>query len=275
MENTILTKTNPYPNPPYQDINTRRAAPWTHSPVFLVDPQATVQNSPTAIGFYCTAAQPITMSGNRRTDRENYIATHPGNWNEYDFHHTYSFVDGGREHSTCNGQLVLRRNHNDSKPHTGAVKQYQELYRRYAVRYEDFVASDKYNANENSQLAITDSYSDDELTLFEQTHKVMFPHSLRNVYTGQAKLFSYYRTELGDVETIQEIAPVTSSNPWVCSIDFLLNLQHIKAKLAEIGNPTAVPFAFDPCGNVFIAAGNKIYFFDDECDEITKVTGFQ
>lgn len=49
-----------------------------------------------------------------------------------------------------------------------------------------------------------------------------------------------------------------------------MSLPFMKAKLAEIGDITAVTFAFDPCGNAFIATKSGIVFFDDECDEIKK-----
>lgn len=274
MEKMPLNWTNAYPKPPYEDIATSRPAPWAHAPVFLRDPAATAANSPTGNGFCCTAAGVITMSGNRAADRANYIAQHPGIWANYDFHHTYSFHDGGRNGSWCQGQLVLRTNHNTSKPHTGAVKQYQERYGRYAVAFDEFIELDEYKRNQFSEVRAA-SVLQEELDRFIDSSRLEFPEWLRNVYIGNASLPLYYRTEDGYVESVESAAPLTSQNIWDCSIDFLLTLPHMQAKLAEIGIATAVPFAFDPCGNVFIAAKNEIFFFDDECDIITKVTGIR
>lgn len=50
-------------------------------------------------------------------------------------------------------------------------------------------------------------------------------------------------------------------------MEFLLTLPYFCEKLAELGSK-AFPFAFDPCGNVYIAAGKDVWFLDDECDEL-------
>lgn len=258
--------TNAYPNPPYIDINTNRPAQWAHSPVFIRDAAATPINSPTNIGFCCTNTVQIVMSGSRQTDRINF----GGNWPGYDLHHTYSFVDGGRNNSTCMAQMVLRRDHNVSKPHTGAVKQYQEVYGRYSARLNELMENDSINAADKF-TSLTDCYSANAIDEFEDTMKIELPGWLKNLYTGSVNASRIYSTSDGYIQTIEEIAPLTQQNAIDCPMDYLLTLSHIKQKLSELGCENAVPFAFDPCGNVFVAAGNDIYFFDDECDIIEKV----
>lgn len=272
MKQEIFYKTQPYPNPPYIDIVTGRTAQWAHSPVFISDPNATALNSPTAVGFCCSPAISIVMSGSRATDRQNCINQFPNMDAGYDFHHTYSFIDRGRNNSVCNGQMVLRRNHNSSKPHTGAVKQYTEVYGRYSMQFNEFISSEEYQCN--CHFEENTDYIEDAMTTedFASLNNLDMPDWLFQVYTGKEKLPKHYRSTDNGVESIQDIAHLTDKNAYDCSVEFLLKQSHIQEKLAEIGVRSAVPFAFDPCGNVFIASKNEIYFFDDECDYITKVT---
>ena len=273
MDKPILTWTNAYPNPPYINIPTGRPAPWTHSPVFIHDGTASAQNSPTAVGFYCSPAAQIVMSGNRRDDRLNFLA----NFNDwdldgFDFHHTYSFGNAGPNNSTCDGQMVLRRNHNTSKPHTGAVKQYEEAFHAiYRLSYDELISSPEYAGGGFAPLRAPLAVSDGEFNRFASRNKLEFPSWLAEVYAENASLSPYWKTGGGYVETMQDIAPLADRYAWDCSVEFLLSLPHIQAKLAELGDAKAVPFAFDPCGNVFVATGNQVFLFDDECDRIEEV----
>ena len=273
MDNPILTWTNAYPNPPYVNIPTGRAAPWTNSPVFIPDEMATDQNSPTAAGFFCSPTAIITMSGSRRNDRANFLGLFPA-WNrgDCDFHHTYSFANGGINNSTCSGQMVLRRDHNTSKPHTGAVKQYEEAFRTvYRLSYDELIQSPEYATGGFAPLMAPLAVSGGELDRFASRNGLEFPSWLTEVYAGNVSLSRYWKTDGGYVETMQDIAPLADRYAWDCSVNLLLSLSHIRAKLAELGDTKAVPFAFDPCGNVFIAAGNQVFLFDDECERIEEV----
>lgn len=272
MKKEIVYKTQPYPNPPYINIATGRAAQWANSPVFISDPNADEIHSPTAAGFCCSPTTSIVMSGSRNIDRQNVLKLFPKMDDGYDFHHTYSFTDGGKYNSTCNGQMVLRRNHNSSKPHTGAVKQYTEVYGRYSMEFNNFILSEEYKCNCHCEITADSIEDDAQINYFSSIHKLDIPEWLFHVYTGKKKLPKYYRTEKDDVESVQDIAHLTDKSVHDCSVEFLLTLPHIQEKLAKTGISSALPFAFDPCGNVFIASKNVIYFFDDECDYITKVT---
>lgn len=274
MNQQPLAWTDPYPNPPYINIPTGRAAPWTNSPEFIQDPAATAQTSPTAAGFFCSPTAIITMSGSRRNDRANFLGLFPA-WNrgDCDFHHTYSFANGGVNNSTCSGQMVLRRDHNTSKPHTGAVKQYEEAFRTvYRLTYDELIQSPEYAAGGFAPLMAPLAVSGGELDRFASRNGLEIPSWLAGVYSGNASLSPHWKTGGGYVETMQDVAPLIDRYARDCSVEFLLSLPHIRAKLAELGDARAVPFAFDPCGNVFIAAGNQVFLFDDECGRIEEVS---
>ena len=259
-----------YPYPPFHDILTGSDRQWAHSPVFLQDPTTTINNSPTANGFFCTQAILIPMTGSRRTDRINVINQFGGNlqaWGAFDLHHTYTFhMIENIPH--CYAQMVLRTDHNWSKPHLGAVSQYAHYYNtRYrAIRNEEMCLED--NFNDDLELSVCpEKLSESDLEQFEEKHGVEIPEWLRKVYRDNEEFPKCFSLNNEYIEVVQAYAPLLAKNVYDCSVEFLLTLPYFCEKLAELGSK-AFPFAFDPCGNVYIAAGKDVWFLDDECDEL-------
>ena len=263
-----------YPVPPYEESRpTGQHGMWAYSPVFRRDPSATPRNYRTNKGFCCSRCISIPMSGSRSTDRNTFMRltdTAATDWTGYQLHHTFSFNVDDRETPICDVQMVWGKAHNESKPHLGAVWRYEQHYNRgYRSSVAEFISSDEYIRGRTVLSEAKRNISDSLVADFEERHEIFVPDGLIDIYHGKERLPAFYKTEDYGVETIEELLPLSDCERF--SVENILAAPYIQGVLEKIGN-NALPFAVDPCGNAYIASGSDIYFYDDECDTLLRVS---
>ena len=266
-KNTPLTRPAPYPLPNITSIRTGRGGDFEYSPLFLTT------------GGDCTATSQIIMSGSRHTDRTNYKNAHADpsghDWLGYQFHHTFSFTDTGRDTSTCNGQMVLSRAHCNTLRHTGAVWQYQQVHGRYKMPLTDFLNSDAYEQDKAAQIFIDEDKkaTASDIKKFKFMYMLDIPDWLSDVFQGKTGLPVTCKTTDGSVETIGEIIQLTSESDEMFTVESILDLPNIKEIFKDFFlNKPVIPYASDLCGNIFVCVGDKTYFYDHEADAVLEVS---
>lgn len=270
IEPGMLGWPNAYPNPPYIDHPSPAAAEklgdnYAHAPEFLLN------------YFACSRCNTINMSGSRSTDRKRLKALTgdppQGKLSDYDCHHIYDF-NFSQDAPQCTAQFILRRSHIDSYQHAGAVNQYETFFEKeYKDGLPDIFKADLASPDVLRAPAVPSLLKDVES--FEQNYRLL-PSWLRELYLKGLAAAPAYRFENGRLEYIYVLAPLFAADERDCGIDTVFQLgifsgtEILRDKFSH-----AVPFAFDPCGNIFFANGDKdVYFFDHEtasCERVTAV----
>lgn len=274
-----LTWPAPYLGPQYINIPSPAAGlnigiNYSNSPQFVpgIPPN----------GFQCSPVVNINMSGNYATDRARtlaVLAAAPIGWlpvtgQRYDCHHTYSFVAG--INPSCFSQMVLTIDHNASKLHAGAVVQYRWQYGRgYAIHIDELPGFAEQNILDDISLVSPVSLSNSDVDGFEKQYGVKLPDWLRTIFIDNASVKPYFKTADNHVESVQSVIPLLVQSNRECSVGDVLSIDETKDVLKKLGPSLAIPFAFDPCGNIFFALADKIFFFEHECCEFTEVIGVE
>ncbi len=273
MSENILTEPgfvgwpNAYPDPPYIDhpspnAAARLGAGYAPSPEFRAE------------HFACSSCNTINMSGSRSTDRNRLhaITGDPtnGRLRDYDCHHIYDFNYDDKS-PQCSAQFILRKSHIASYNHAGGVEQYREHFGHgYDNAIEEF----------NAALAVPDVFRAPAVPLplkevesFERDYRPL-PGWLRDIYLGGPAIDPAYRFEDGRLEYVQALAPLFSEGRLDCGIDTVFRAGVFGQEPLRDRFRHAMPFAFDPCGNIFFAEGGDVFFFDHEtgsCEGVKAV----
>lgn len=254
-----------YPAPQYIDHPSPAAAQqlgpnYAHSPEFV------------PVHFDCSGCRIINMTGSRAQDRRELAALilPPGQLGGYDCHHIYDF-NGNQKNPQCSAQFVLRRSHVASYNHAGAVYQYSVFFGRpYRSSFEEF---DKSLAAPDEFLSPAVPCLSDEVERFEQRYRPL-PGWLRQLYLQGLTVAPAYRFEDGRLEYVQSLAPLFAGSVQECGVDTVFECGVLNLEPVRDWSQNAVPFAFDPCGNIFLTDGEDTFFFDHEtfsCDAVTAV----
>lgn len=259
-KNNGLTWTFPYPLPLIGSIATGRVGGFQYSPVFW------------NVGVTCTAPVMIAMSGNRNTDRQNFIALNPGNWQGCHFHHTFTFnipVPGG---ATCFAQMVTASAHIATYRHTGAAWQCKQAYPgTYRMFVKDFLHSWE-RADEPVFVETGREASAEDVSVFAYANQLTIPGWLSEVFQGKTGLPKFCKTADGGVEAVESVIPLTVKGEQDFNAGYILGLPVIKEIFADFfPGKKVIPYADDPCGNLYVCVDDKTYFYDHEEDGVVEV----
>lgn len=258
----------PYPAPQYVDHPSPAAAQqlganYAHSPEFVPG------------HFLCTRCIVINMTGSRARDRLALAGQiqPPGGPRGYDCHHIYDF-NMNRANPRSSAQFVLRRSHIASYNHAGAAYQYGVFFGvPYRGSFEEF---DKSLAAPEEFLSPEAPYSKDEVERFEKSYRPL-PAWLRQLYLQGSAVPPAYRFGDGRLEYVQSLAPLFAKDAEDCGADTVFDCAVPELEPVRARSGKAVPFAFDPCGNIFLADGDDVFLFDHEsfsCEAVTAVDTF-
>lgn len=264
-EQNYVNWPGPYPAPQYVDHPSPAAAQqlganYAHSPEFV--PRH----------FRCTNCRVINMTGSRAHDRQALGAQilPAGRLRRYDCHHIYDF-NMNRQNPLCSAQFVLRRSHIASYNHAGAVYQYSVFFGvPYRSSFEEF---DKSLAAPDEFLSPEAPYSTAEVERFEKSYRPL-PAWLRQLYLQGSSAPPAYRFGDGRLDYVQSLAPLFAEDAEDCGADTVFDCAVPGLEPVRARSENAVPFAFDPCGNIFLADGGDVFLFDHEsfsCETVTAV----
>jgi len=266
-EQTYVGWAGVYPTPPY--IN-------HPSPAAAAALGGNYANAPEFMPAFlpCTACYLINMSGSRRTDRRRLraqVPVLPANLQNYDCHHIYDF-NNNQYNPQCSAQFILRANHVQSYQHAGGVYQYETFF---GVNYRNAIEEEFESSLATPDVFRTPAASSllKDVERFEQTYRAL-PGWLKELYLEGRTVAPAYRFGNGRLEYVQALAPLFAAGKDDCGIDTVLDLGVFDTPILHNTFTDAVPFAFDPCGNIFLASGNDVYFFDHEssaCEAVTAV----
>jgi hypothetical protein len=135
-----------------------------------------------------------------------------------------------------------------------------------------FSAKLEYNTNS----LINKLYTEKEIQSFENLKNILFPNLMKNIYTGKIDIKALVFTGNSE-ELLFFILPISDSD---CifgevSIEYILEMRNNfdpnKRIVVELPNKTAVPFGYDPFGNIFyMDSDNNIWFENHEQIEDDK-----
>lgn len=275
IEGASFNSDQPYPSPHIRSIATGRGGSHEYSPEFQLS------------GMNCTGLVNMTMLGSRWADRAAFVRAY-GYFPTCHFHHTFSFANGGTSaNSTCSAQMVLAVAHIATYPHTGAVWQFKQVYPAfYAASNEDGEGAGATGTGDGGTFGegeLKEIYIDEELKAnsrdienFEYSYLLKIPEWLSEVFQGKRPLSAKFETVEGaakGVVTVEHILQLVSKEKTAVTAELIRDLPATKAIFKRLfPNGNVIPFATDPCGNIFACVDGTTYFYDHEEDEALRAT---